>query len=358
MISKELATILHDFIKDMLGTFPEYKDKLHPGLLALYSGHENAETEIMAVIDHCKQVYPERFFDILYQKEDIFSESIYFLPGIDFKEIWSSDITPKTRTIIWKYLQLLLFSIVSAQKGTESFGDTAKLFEAIDEEEFSKKLEETMDQMSSIFNISGEAMDASSMPIPDPAELQNHISSLLDGDLGKLAREIAEETANEMNSDIGDATSVGDVFKKLFRNPGKLMGMVQKVGTKLDSKLKSGEMKESDLIKQASDLITKMNKMPAMKQMNTMLGSLGLPVGNGKINMNAFQAHMERNLQSAKTRERMQEKLQRRREEQQMKAAMQAAMQTAVPAVPAVPAIPPTKKKRRRRRKKKGKNKK
>jgi hypothetical protein len=129
------------------------------------------------------------------------------------------------------------------------------------------------------------------------------------------------------------------------------MGMVKKVGTKLDSKLKSGEMKESDLIKQASDLITKMNKMPAMKQMNTMLGGLGLPVGNGKINMNAFQAHMERNLQAAKTRERMQEKLQRRREEQQMKAAMQAA-------VPAAPAIPPTKKKRRRRRKKKGKNKK
>ena len=60
-------------------------------------------------------------------------------------------------------------------------------FEAIDEEEFSKKLEETMDQMSSIFNISGGAMDASSMPLPDPAELQNHITSLLDGDLGKLA---------------------------------------------------------------------------------------------------------------------------------------------------------------------------
>jgi len=197
-------------------------------------------------------------------------------------------------------------------------------------------------------------MDASNLPLPDPAELQNHISSLLDGDLGKLAREIAEETANEMNTNMEDATSVGDVFKKLFRNPGKLMGLVQKVGTKLDTKLKSGEMKESDLIMQASDLITKMNKMPAMKQMNSMLGGLGLPVGNGKINMNAFQAHMERNLQAAKMRERMQQKLQRRRDEKQMKAAMQAAV--AVAPTPAVPPPPPKKKKRRR--KKKGKNKK
>ena len=343
MISKELATILNDFIKDILGTFPEYKDNLQPGLLALYSGHENAEDAISSVVEHCERVYPERFFDILYQKEEIFSESIYFLPGIDFKEIWSEDITAKTRTIIWKYLQLILFSIVSAQKGTESFGDTAKLFEAIDEEEFSKKLEETMDQMSSIFNISGETMDASNLPLPDPAELQNHISSLLDGDLGKLAREIAEETANEMNTNMEDATSVGAVFKKLFRNPGKLMGLVQKVGTKLDTKLKSGEMKESDLIMQASDLITKMNKMPAMKQMNSMLGGLGLPVGNGKINMNAFQAHMERNLQAAKMRERMQQKLQRRRDQQQMQAAMQAAV--AVAPTPAVPPPPPKKKK-------------
>jgi len=105
---------------------------------------------------------------------------------------------------------------------------------------------------------------------------------------------------------------------------------------------------------QASDLITKMNKMPAMKQMNSMLGGLGLPVGNGKINMNAFQAHMERNLQAAKMRERMQEKLQRRRAEQQMKAAMQ----TAAGVAPDAATPPPAPKKKRRRRKKKGKNKK
>ena len=356
MISKELITILHDFIKDIVGTFPEYKDSLDPGLQALYTGHENGEAMIEEVVRHCEQVYPERFFDILYQKEEIFKDSIFFLPGIDFKKIWTADITTKTRTIIWKYLQLILFSIVSAQKGSESFGDTAKLFEAIDEEEFSKKLEETMDQMSTIFNVSGEAMDASNIPLPDPTELQNHISALLDGDLGKLAREIAEETAHEMNTDMDDVTSVGDVFKKLFRNPGKLMGLVKKVGTKLDTKLKSGEMKESDLIEQASDLITKMNKMPAMKQMNTMLGSLGLPVGNGKINMNAFQAHMERNLQAAKMRERMHQKLQQRREEQKIRTALQAA--ATPPPTPAATPPPPAKKKKRRRRKKKGKNKK
>ena len=353
MITQELATILHDFIKDILITFPEYKIDMHIGLVALHDGHEDAESAVEEVVQHCTEVYPQRFFDILYQKPELFDEPIFFLPGIDFSQLWKSEISEKTRTIIWKYLQLILFSIVSMQKESDSFGDTAKLFEAIDEKEFSKKLEETMEQMTTIFNMSGEdmEMDASNIQLPDPAELQDHISNLLDGDLGKLAREIAEETAAEMNNDIGDVASVGDVFKKLFRNPGKLMGLVKKVGTKLDTKLQSGELKESDLIQQASELITKMNQMPGMRDMNSMLGGLGLPMGSGKINMNAFQAHMDRNLKQAKQRERMQQKLQRRREMNKMEKVNKVAMPSAQPLEPALKENKSKKKKKRRKKK-------
>ena len=70
------------------------------------------------------------------------------------------DISDNTRTIIWKYLQLILFTLVNLQKNGETFGDTAKLFEAIDETEFKNKLEETIEQMTEIFNISGEKIGA------------------------------------------------------------------------------------------------------------------------------------------------------------------------------------------------------
>jgi hypothetical protein len=69
----------------------------------------------------------------------------------------------------------------------------------------------------------------------------------MEGKLGKLAMELAEETANELDLDMNDAKSATDVFQKLFKNPGKLMGMVKTVGSKLDEKLKSGEIKESEL---------------------------------------------------------------------------------------------------------------
>ena len=269
MISDELYKILKDFVKDILITFPEYKDQLHEGMMSILADKQDGPG-VSEVVEHCSHVYPKRFFDILYQKPELFSgEAVYFIPNIDFCELWQLEISDQTRTIIWKYLQLVLFSVVKLEKESDTFGDTAKLFEAIDENELKNKLEETIEQMSDLFDMSGGSLgkDTSNIPFPDAENLQNHINSMLEGNLGKLAREIAEETAQELSADMKDSTSVGDIFKKLFRNPGKLMGLINKVGSKLDTKLQSGEMKESDLIKEASELIGKMHKMPGMSEM-------------------------------------------------------------------------------------------
>ena len=349
MISKELFQILSDFIRDILTTFPEYEKTLHTGLAAIHNKDEN-NPSIDEVLEHCKKIYPARFFDILYQKEEIFSDKdpLFFLPNIDFRDLWKLDISDNTRTIIWKYLQLILFSVVNLQENGDTFGDTAKLFEAIDETEFKKKLEETIQQMTEIFNVDNKSSDLSGMPLPNAEKLQDHISSLLEGHLGKLAKEIAEETAEELTGGMDDVTTVGDVFKKLFRNPGKLMGLVKKVGTKLDSKLQSGEIKESELMKEASELITKMNKMPGMKEMNQMLGQMGLPTQN-KMKRNAFQAKMAQNMKAATTRERLQQKLAAKR---MVAAAAAAQMQSAPARVEAEKTSTPKKKKKRRKKRK------
>jgi hypothetical protein len=350
MISKEMYQIFRDFVRDLLTTFPECKESLHPGLKAINENRKD-DPEVENVVEYCKKFYPSKFFDILYQKEEVFSgeEPLFFLPGIDFRNLWKLDISDKTRTIIWKYLQLILFSVVNLQESKDTFGDTAKLFEVIDEKEFKNKLEETIKQMTDIFNIdpNTSATDASqAMPLPNIDDLQNHISSMLDGNLGNLAREIAEETAEELTEDMDGVTTVGDVFKKLFRNPGKLMQLVKKVGSKLDTKLQSGEMKESDLIEEATNLIGKMNKMPGMKEMNQMLGKMGM--GGHKMNIGALQAKMAQNMRMATTRERLQQKL----------AMKQQASMTTEGANPPIQVQSTNNPKKKKRRRKKRKNKK
>ena len=332
-VPEEFKKVVKDFYRDVLTTFPECKDKLGASEVSFLTGESD---DALILYSYCKKVYPERFFDILYQNQEIFEENsdinTKFLPNIDFKNLWKEDISEKTRDVIWKYLQLILFSVSNGLDSQESFGDTAKLFEAINEDELKSKLEQTMKEMNQMFkdasnnmfnDLSGEAFDMSGInmeDMPNPEEMQDHINGLLGGKLGRLAHEIAEETATELNVDMEDASNVSDVFQKLFKNPGKLINMVKKVGSKLDSKLKSGEIKESELMEEASELMEKMKNMPGMKNMDKILGKMGLPTGgkNSKVSMGAFQAQMRNNIGKAKQKERMLRKLEERKKEREL----------------------------------------
>ena len=152
-----------------------------------------------------------------------------------------------------------------------------------------------------------------SLNMPDAYDIHSHLKGLLDGNLGKLAHEIAEETANDLQRDMSDSSTVGDVFQKLMKNPNKLINMIKKVGSKLDEKIKSGEIKESELMKEASELMEKMKNMPGMGGMDQILSKMGVPTGKNKINFGAMQSRMKTNIKQATQRERMLKKLEENR---------------------------------------------
>lgn len=312
--SDEFEKVITDFVLDVKTSFPEYSSKID-------EYYDNEVLKVNMLFDHIMKEFPEKFFDILYQNEEIFenkdNNSKELLPNIDFVELWNLDgISSNTKDKLWKYLQLILFNVVSHVKSNETFGETAKLFEAIDESEFRDKLEKTIDDMSSLFeemqntfneekdNNENEENEGESSEekkegkknmfdkdnLPNADDIHNHISSMMEGKLGKLATEIAEETAAELDLNIEDATSQEDIFKKLLKNPSKLMSLVKKVGGKLDSKIKAGDIKESELMDEASELMKKMKDMPGLGNMQDILKNMNIP-GMGKkarFNMDAF----------------------------------------------------------------------
>jgi hypothetical protein len=328
-VPDEFIKVMKDFIKDIHTTFPEYSpfinkwwkneseyeyiEDLQERKNAIEKG-EKISSKI--VFDFCKKKMPPRFIDILYQNEDIFKEDsevdTEFLPHIHFKNLWQFDISENTRETIWKYLQLIVFSIVGTLDNKEVFGDTTKLFEAINQDEFKNKLEETLTKMQEIFDNNGTTSDkglGSSLnidDIPKANDIHEHITGMLDGKLGKLAKEIAEETAQSINIDMENATDMKDVLGKLLKNPSKLMNLVQSVGSKLDDKMKSGEIKESELMEEGMDLLNKMKNMPGMGDMQKIFSQMGIPgLGKGtKLNMGAMEAQMNKNMKTAKMKER------------------------------------------------------
>ena len=338
---EEFHKIINDFTNDILTTFPEYS-----GIVSKWwkgKTDEEKKNEDIFVFQHCTKIFPERFFDILYKNVEIYDTSsevnTEFLPGIVFKHLWScEDISDNTRETIWKYLQLILFSVIGSIQNGEELGDTAKLFEAINEDELKRKLEETLENMQNMFDASGNedafvCLDESgngvnmNVNMPSAEELHQHINGMMGGKLGKLAMELAEETANELNLDMENNSNAKDVFQKLFKNPGKLMNMVKNIGDKIDTKIKSGEIKESELISEGMDLLNKMKSMPGMGNMQQMFSQMGIPgLGkNAKVNMGAMEAQLNRNLKTAKMKERMRNKVDAKKDEQ-----MQAHMQPTV----------------------------
>jgi arsenate reductase-like glutaredoxin family protein len=335
-IPEEFTKVLKDFIRDLKTTFPEYepfiskwwKDKEHFSNISheddRMQAYEKAhDKSVKLLFSFCQKKFPPRFFDILYQNADIFKEDsdidTEFLPKIHFKNLWQCDISDKTKETIWKYLQLIMFSIVGTLENKEAFGDTAKLFEAINDDEFKSKLEETLRNMQGIFDGSGNFANAEGVPeginmenIPNAETIQDHISGMLEGKIGQLAREIAEDAAANLDIDFDDATDVKGVFQKLMKNPTKLMGLVKNVGSKLDSKMKSGELKESELIAEATEIMNKMKGMPGMDNIQSMLGKMGLNgMGGmgGKMNMGAMESQLNKRMQMAKNKERMKAKV-------------------------------------------------
>ena len=126
--------------------------------------------------------------------------------------------------------------------------------------------------------------------------------------------------------------SVNDVFQKMFRDPGKIMGLVKNIGSKLDSKIKEKDMSQADLMKEATDMMSKMKDMPGMGNISSMFKNMGMDVndmasmasmassmgnipglkaalGGGKLNLGAMQASLERNMESAKKIEQMKKRI-------------------------------------------------
>ena len=392
----ELIKIEKDFIKDILNTFPEFSNLFTENELE-YLKEKPDEQKLFKTVEYFKTVYPERFFDILYENSDMFDDetkNTNFFENIDFKNIWNANISDNTKSVIWKYLQLVLFSLSNNIEGIESFGETAKLFEAIDENELKTKLEEVVNSMGNIFDMSGNNenkefknfmdefmkengndfmnndlsnvdlddmfkkfseyadMDISENEfknlfenfanpldvsdnifneenMPDPEELHSHLNSIMEGKIGKLAQEIADETAKDLDIDTENISDIGDVFSKLFKNPGKLTNMIKKVSTKLDEKLKSGEIKKSELMQEANEIMKKLQSTPGMKGMEKMFSNMGgLGGKNTKLNMNLFKSMMERNAKQSSQKERMLRKLEQRKMEKKIKEEMMKAQQS------------------------------
>lgn len=349
-LPENFKTIITDFTNDLSVTFPEYvhlwEKWTHP-----------SEADLAELFQYCVKTYPERFFDIIYQKDAIFGSSdetvVHFLPNVDFKLLFScDDVSEQTKKTIWKYLQLILFTIVGGIKDKTSFGDAANMFEGIGEEDLQKKLLETMDGITDFFQSMSEGMDPGDGPgpdtngpdfdpfksffegagpdhnggkfedfkkkmegmgMPDIGKIQEHLKTIFDGKIGKLAKEMAEEISGDfsdlLGKDAGDIKNPQDIMKKLMKDPKKVMELMKTVGNKLDNKMKSGEISREELMKEASEMMGKMKDMGGGDGFNEMFKNMAKNMGGMGKNMKVDTNALDRMTKMMSTKDRLRAKV-------------------------------------------------
>lgn len=268
-------SIIHDFTMDLTTTFPEFSHFWTKWTSA-------TDDEYKTLFEYCIAVFPERFFDIMYQNAEIFDlnneTNVKFLPDVNFKVLYNCEgVSENTKKTIWKYLQLLLFNVIGSVDDKSKFGDAANIFDGIDENMLQDKLKETMAGLGDFFKNmekdekqeggdGEEKREFTFNPgdgIPNLEEVNEHLKGIFDGKIGKLAKELAEEISVDFNDMVGDTTegTTQDVLKNLMKNPTKMMGLVKKVGDRLTQKMDSGEISKDEIMKEAGDIMAKMKEM-------------------------------------------------------------------------------------------------
>lgn len=284
---EEFKKLVDDFCNDLLITYPELSEKIK-------------DRDYTQYYEHCLDVYPKHFFDILYEKYTIFDSPFYVFPNVDLSILIKENISDNTKKSIWKYLQLILFFTLEKKDLKDN---------DFDKEELQKKIKEIFEKnedIGDIFkNMMGDGSDKgfegffknmmeniNTNTDTSDNNMKGSFENLMGGKIGQLAKEIAEET----NKDIGDKTPE-DFMKNMMSNPSEILGLVKNIGNKLEKKMKEGDFNENELFSEAGDIMEKMKNMPGIKEMMKNMDLKGM---NHK---------MEQYKKKEKTKERMLSKL-------------------------------------------------
>jgi hypothetical protein len=162
------------------------------------------------------------------------------------------------------------------------------------DEDAKEKLEKTKEEMEKMMSdlpdmekMMGALPENLKKNMPNLENLQENLKNIFDGKIGSLAKEMAEEIADDFK-DIIDESEVSnpqDVIKKLMKNPKKISELMKTVGSKLDNKMKSGEISKEELMKEASEMMGHMKDFGGEGEMGDMLKNVMKSMGGLGKNM-------------------------------------------------------------------------
>jgi hypothetical protein len=309
------------FLKDIILSFPELKDDIRESHASLLKSQYPISEKKRA---KCGRFRKKVYIYLLGKGDEIGSkDSKLFLcedsnenlaNDIDFQEIWESSISDSSREQLWNYVQTFYMLAVSEKTNK----DLSAIF---------KNLDSTMKGTGDIDLVNNLKSVTENMTKAMEKKKEDGIEEIGDGDvesmkteldgimgntfIGKLAADISKDlNIEEMDNSSNPADMMSGLLGGVDSN-GNLMGLIDKIGANINSKVGSGEINHMQLLEEAQGMMSNLQNSPLFGNLMGGMGGMG-DLSSMQESMQAMQAMPETSKPLNPTQERLQKKLKKK----------------------------------------------
>lgn len=295
-IQQKFFDLFSKFIRDISKTYPETKNCLYRNY-GDYLDDDIKKDINDEKIQNFINIIHENHTLITNKDDDFFELEINVLEEISFKNLWSKNISDKTKKIFWKYLQS--FALISIN--LKSNNALSEALEKINDDEFSKDILGNREVARDLSEIKKLA-DGIKEEIKDEDEtgLEDMIGGLMDTGIGSIAKEVAENVDMEkMFGTIDDNANPMDIISNMM-NPDKMNEIFSNIGQVVEKKKQSGEFTEDTLKSEAEGLYGQMGSNPLFSNLMKQMGGGGMPMPGGMVPPSNVDVSEENNREKLK----------------------------------------------------------
>jgi hypothetical protein len=258
-VENQLFTIFGNFIRDLSKTYPEIKS-------CLYRNYEDCLLEGDKSLS--EQPKLEKFLTLIGEHEkfitdknlEFFDIEVEFLEEISFKNLWSKNISNKTRESIWKYLQT--FQIININlRSSQQLKDALSQIGTDTQIEVDKSTAKDLKKLKKLSEgVKKEVKE-------EESDLDQMLGPLMDSGIGDIAKEVAKTMDIEKMFGSVDENSNPMEFMSQMMNPEKMGAIFQNINSVMEKKMDSGELTKDSLKSEAEGMMGTLGENPMFKNM-------------------------------------------------------------------------------------------
>ena len=267
-VETQLFSIFSSFIRDLSKTYPEIKN-------CLYRNYEDCITNTDKPIKDFPRL--QKFLDLIQEHEkyitdknsEFFDLEIDLLEEISFKNLWSKNISGKTRETIWKYLQT--FQIINI-----NLTSNAQLQEALSQIGSNTVMEVDKKTAKDLKKLKKLSKDVKEEIPSGENELEDMLGGLMDSGIGSIAKEVAEQMdVEKMFGSVNENSNPMELMAQMM-NPEKMGSIFQNINSVMEKKVESGELTQESLKAEAGGMMGKMGENEMFKNMMGQMNPEGM----------------------------------------------------------------------------------